>query len=565
MTNIAESTNLMSMLGINFKAKSHQRLIKEARKKMKWYFNKYHLESDLEELQETIRIILDPAHRKEELFYKDYNLTEMFISSVKRHVQNHSNAIFMIHGLPNSGKSEVAQSIAKIIEIIAKKCNLQPTIHIFFDITEIPKRSKEFKEGDIIIVDEMPALEGTGAINIKKSMDNITKIVRQKQLFFVFNSPELIRLKVINYYVETYGKYKEKRKSRCRIYDKKCELIGIIYLKVHKDEAFRAEYLRKKADNIQKILKTGGQVVGKINVVQLETDIKALLKEAEKYQIEKLGGLQFIATMLGFDGDNNYVKSVVQGAWLRVQNGSYEFDLKAILESKGESYDETTEGIEDTEEIPIDKQPTELPNHVAYHTNMTFAEFVYDNERKRCSPDVAKCRSMFVDGKTYDEIKEELNKSDDWVHYKTDDWKSAAQGDGENSECWRLFEKWFAVSIGADPNKCGGNEHKPDVVHEGEIYSLKVRFDRSKTLTFYQSKDFKQEYDLAKNTTKRYHVILLNPFWRHDKFKDLIVNVEDEDKVVIVKGSTYAGKPKIILGFEKNEENNNNSLDATIQ
>ena len=101
-----------------------------------------------------------------------------------------------------------------------------------------------------------------------------------------------------------------------------------------------------------------------------------------------------------------------------------------------------------------------------------------------------------------------------------------------------LFEDWFSFSHGG--GNVAHNSNDPDYIHPEtkEVYSLKYRYNREKTLTFYQEHDFRPEYKFIRGNIKQkkdpefYYVALYNPMWIHKLQIQKVSPVKDDDKIV---------------------------------
>jgi hypothetical protein len=503
------------------------------------YFSKFKLESDVEEFQEVKRIIHDYELKK--IFQKQFNLTIDFIKSIVRHLKKHSNAIFMTYGLPNSGKSEVNQSIAiNFIRRFALKLNMNTNVYVIFETSELSKIAPKLKHGDCVILDEMPDLQGAGSINFKKDMNNITKIVRQYQIFFFFTSPELIRLKVVNYYIETYGKNYKDKTSRCKLHDKKGDLVGLIYVKLHDDTKFREEYLARKTANIKKLLKNGGKVVGTIDRIKLKEDIDKLYNIAIECGAEKKDELKFLLLVKDHDivGDGNYIDGVISGTMFKLKHGNIELDELKLGDDF--TYTDLTQNEEKVNVITNSELPSIVNNDNSLEIEDDFPEFVYNEEKKKgVSETIAKCRSLLTKGYTYEKIKESLNiRSDDWIFNTIDKWKNPSAGD--KCDAWKLLEKWISLKVGANIDNTGGNvKGKVDVMVNNLIISVKWRYENSNRMTFYQTGDNTNstypEYKKAKELGINYYLLIYNPQWKENRLNLILIDPDSDDKIVIDK------------------------------
>jgi hypothetical protein len=127
-----------------------------------------------------------------------------------------------------------------------------------FDDGEMMEIFPQMKQGDIAMRDESPTPSGEGSATIKKNLTNICNITRGKQVCFIFVNPQRINEPGIDYYLEAAGMCREKKETRFLLYNRNEELMGVVYLKIHNDDKFRKEYVKRKNAFIDKILALSG-------------------------------------------------------------------------------------------------------------------------------------------------------------------------------------------------------------------------------------------------------------------------------------------------------------------
>jgi len=195
------------------------------------------------------------------IFYKEKDMTKLFVDDIIWRVKNTTNVIIVISGPPNSGKSESAQTISKFIqyqfrEIKNKKINIK----IAFSTADFYKKIKLMKFGDVGIRDETPKLTGKGSHLVEWYLNNITKMIRANMTSFLFVDPKEIRPDVVSFFLETAGKWKKEEITRYILYDKDHTALGHVYIPLHNDKEFRKEYERKKMENIRIVKESRGEV-----------------------------------------------------------------------------------------------------------------------------------------------------------------------------------------------------------------------------------------------------------------------------------------------------------------
>jgi len=459
------------------------------------FFTEYRLESEAEELDEN-------AYYNDEKRYwilQDYSdVSVIFIRSLYTHCDDNSNCIIFIYGIPNSGKSEFGAKIAFVLRNRLRKQGYRSKLHVFFDIGEVAEHSEEFEPGDVVLIDEMPEMVGEGSYTVKKAMNNITKIIRAYQLFFVYISPEKIKFKVVNYYLEMCGKNKSIRKSRGILFSKKYNAIGHIKLPLHKDKEFRKYYEEKKMNNIKKVLASGGNVKRQRDKEKIKEYVVKLLELAKKMGTEKREELAILVDELDIEEQGSYIKKVVGRAWMSVSRGHYNYDIKKDFDAEGIEYDEKD-------------MVTEGETQIQYYEGMPFYKFVYEIEKQRCSLTIAKVRKYFIKGYKFQQIADKVNKSKWFVNEHT-------SGDWRRDEVGYLLEKWYAKMLGIPDEEVeklvgSSNPNKPDIDWNEIIYSLKYRYEKGFKAYFSKEKDLGPEWRLAKERGSKFFLVYYNNRW----------------------------------------------------
>ena len=464
------------------------------------------------------------SHRDLKKFLgKKYKRTDEFIRAIIERIKDNSNLIIVMYGTPNSGKSEGAQTIAFFMRyILWKYRNKKVKVFTAFSTSDFQIILTEMKIGDVGIRDESPDESGAGSVNVKKYLNNITRIIRQNQNSFVFLDPTLIKLKVASFYLETAGKNKLLRKIRFILYDKYHKPMGHIYLPLHWNNLFRKKYKEKKTANINSIMANAGMVTPEINPKRIERDEKRLLEYCIKQGVSKKGEIrgqidrynrQFERAEDKIKGDGNYMVILISNVWSDLNK--FKFGLK---EREIEKRRETQRNIEyikgDNFPIFVKKNLVESEySRVGFglcrgdsedaimgnNLDITFSRFKYLNEKLRYTGDI-------------------------------------------NIRLGFLFEKWVALKLGVPIDKLddlvGGTSSKPDLIWNGIIYSIKHRINQKlKSIPFYQSKKgegMRPEYleALKQNTT--YKLIFMNPKWSLD-IQIIDIDPHGNDKVIIYK------------------------------
>lgn len=225
-----------------------------------------------------------------------------FFGAITTRIYNKSHIIIFIFGPTNSGKSEVAQAIArKYQKIFYKVHKIYIEIMICFSEAEFSIAIKDLPIGHLVLADEVSKTSGKGSANLNKNTLNLLRIVRAHQNSFIFINPDLIETKMIDYYIEVLGKNYRTRKVRVILYknmfdpitnQKFLQPIGKMYLKLHDDEEFREEYRQRKNLNIINMKHKRGAIETPIDINKLKKDANILAKICYRANIWKKIGMQ---------------------------------------------------------------------------------------------------------------------------------------------------------------------------------------------------------------------------------------------------------------------------------
>lgn len=484
-------------------------------------FCEYYLLEDNLEIESFNKKWSNPELRK--YLRKKYRRTWKFLKAIIERIVDNSNLIIVIYGTPNSGKSEGGQTIAFFIRYVFwKYMGIKVKIYTVFSTSDFQEKLPEIKIGDVGIRDESPDEVGYGSKNVKKYLNNITRIIRQEQNSFIFIDPVLFKPKVVSFYLETAGKNKKTRKIRFILYDKDHNPLGNIYLPLHWCGLFRKKYNRDKTTNIKSGLALSGMETPEIPKKRIERDEKRLLKYCREQGVTKKGAIkgaidrynrQFDKKEDMIKGDINYMSVLISNVWTDLNK----WKIERI-------------------EREIEKQK-DVQRNIKYMKGDDFPTFVKNNIQ---DSKYAKVGQGIARGDSVDTI---IGNNEDIKQSKLAYMIRILRYTGDiNIRLGFLFEKWFALKIGVPKEKLGevltGTSDRPDLIWNGIIYSIKWRSDRkSKSLPFYQSKKgdgMRPEYleALKQNTT--YKLVFMNPAWdmRVRIFK---INPKKNDKVAVPK------------------------------
>lgn len=483
------------------------------------------------------------------VLHKKNDLTKMIHRSVKLRIRDESNSIVVFSGDPGTGKSEGAQKFSLWWLAAARYyLNLKSKFHLAFSTPEFDDKLSILGKGDAIIRDESPQIQGEGAYNLVAQLNNITKMVRAKQMCFIFVSPEVIKSKVVNYYFESAGKDKKTRTTRFIVYDGQLKPQGYVILPLHTNETFRKAYKKKKNENIDEVLEYGGLVTYLGRGKQLIEDANNLVEftrsfmpDIKKWSQTTLNPLLVIYNTMQKDvdktklikGDTNYVKKVIALAYLLSQR-------KSLLEKGSKESEDDGEMFEEMERLSI----------ISYDVDMTFPRFVYNNLRIKSEKQalIGMCISR---GESNRDIYNDFGK-------KTDEDEGVTMREiitiGKYLRSFAksdvgipyLAERYVALHHYKIPVKdideaCKGAELDedgnpyPDIYYEplNVLASVKWRFNKTKTFTFSQEKDFAPERNKALALGRNYDMVFMNPTWDDDIRVINIDPMKDPDEIKI--------------------------------
>ena len=472
--------------------------------------------------------------------------TASFFADIGYAIKIVSNIIIFIYGPRNMSKSEVAQRIMMEYQDMFYYYKKREVDKYYgFSDGEMAKIFPQMKEGEIATRDESPNNSGEGTNTIKKNLENICNITRGYQVSFIFINPYPIKQEGIDYYLEVAGKDLENRLTRCLLYDRRHILRGVVYIKLHDDEDYRKEYKRRKKANIKRIMaNAGGTYVG-VDIDKLERDaiklyefcykrnattkinIETYLANYNKQFKERESNKKILGT-------NSYIRKLIQNVF-NALNG-----MSSILDEYLENKD-LEELAEEVDELSHKKQIEKQSHEIDFHETLSFPDFCYRN-----IPDekVARIGMSLARGDSLRTINDNYN---DLNYNYIRETSTLLRTEGYEYRLGYLFEKWFGLTLGIPIDQLddyvAGVEHVPDLIWNGEIYSLKFRYNSlSNTLKFSQSNtlehNFNQEYKEAKRQGKTYKAVILNPKWGPDLVIQDIDPIKDPD-IIKIKKPTY--------------------------
>ena len=108
-------------------------------------------------------------------------VTEELIDAMKTRIVHHSHINIMFFGPTNSGKSEMAQAIAKIYQKLYEEVfGIIPLIRLLFDDTQLKGALPTLQIGELILRDESGQISQKGSRNLEKRIQNVLNIAFRK-------------------------------------------------------------------------------------------------------------------------------------------------------------------------------------------------------------------------------------------------------------------------------------------------------------------------------------------------------------------------------------------------
>ena len=189
-----------------------------------------------------------------------YNQTGVLMHDIKEPIKHGANTSFGVKGYTRSGKSEIVQTIVLILKEVNRKYrNREVKLYLCWTQPQFYLILKILKKGDIVWKDEDPRAMGKGSSRERWSVDNILHAIAKMENTFIFVDPKKIKVDICDLYLESAGMNLLTRENRFMIMDDEKRYFGHVYVKLHKDEAFRQWYEIEKDKFIQESIEKGGK------------------------------------------------------------------------------------------------------------------------------------------------------------------------------------------------------------------------------------------------------------------------------------------------------------------
>ena len=264
----------------------------------------------------------------------DFTVNELVIEEFDHGIRDEAMTVVEIVGIPGSGKSLFALSLArilqmkwleKILELYKKKVIhdvYTPKIYVGFDLEDTLGYLRDARMGDTIIQDEDPEMMGAHSGSSKSQIENIMKIMRKACINFIFVSPiSTPYINMPNMVFEVIAKNIKLRQTKAALYDRKYHAVGWTVMKIlDADDELLVGYNAMKDANIDRIKEAGGRRSINVSEEQILDDIRRLIAYLKKikYNFNKrrhtLVDLVEYAGMAKVEGDTAYQKFIARQA-----------------------------------------------------------------------------------------------------------------------------------------------------------------------------------------------------------------------------------------------------------
>lgn len=192
-----------------------------------------------------------------------YNAVRALKEQLDYTVKEHDFLVCYVWGAPNSGKSEVADSIAfglkKRYEEAKETVLMFATFSFTQTLLKIQELIESIKEENVIFVqDEVTTLHGKGSKIAFDNLNNILRVTRAKKWSYLFSCPKFIELDILQFSLRTVGRDKERRRNLVLLYDEEKKPVGYVWIPLIQDYNWRDKKYEAKMENIDRVLGSGG-------------------------------------------------------------------------------------------------------------------------------------------------------------------------------------------------------------------------------------------------------------------------------------------------------------------
>jgi len=431
----------------------------------------------------------------------EYDVTRFLWDEIEqRAVQENQNISVKIEGPKGEGKSELAMALAvrwreaylaKVGEEVTEEAVTRGILYAFSD-GEMANMLQRLEPGFVTLQDERPHGEGAEKINTMHNVENVDSQDRAMQVAHIYCDPKSMNLQTVDFAFEPWGKDRATRTSRFLVRDQHGNLVGHVIVPLHTYEAFRAEYARRKEENIEKVWAARGKVTAQAITSADEETIAALVEwagtVAGKVKVTKTILIAKIAEM-GVAGSIRKHGILATQAQLR-------FLLSQATPEGGKagSADAAAAAL-----VPAESWPD------FYEANAPLGP---SGEQGRAIV------AEYLRGLSERQIMAELRVTRHAVQVAK---KEAREGQNDAGRIGYVFEWFVAILLGVPPEQarelCASDENTPDIAWGGMYYSVKWRDNADPKIKWSLSKDCAPELAAAQAEGKAVIFIETNRAW----------------------------------------------------
>ena len=267
------------------------------------------------------------------------NAKDLIKAAIEYTVRFQSNSVFQITGIPESGKSTVAQSLCYWLLQEFEKYEKQTVLEVTYDYAETLHKLREYalawddgvidpEKKLVILQDEHSELSGPESRTYVNAINTILEQMRASQICIIFVSPNWRKYSVCNLYLEVLGKDYERRTNWVVVYTEAKTMTDTLKLNPegaalitwpHEAEVLFSDYKEHKMKMIRDRLRKRGITGIEIPEDVLEELIQYLLSEAQKNNVRTKEQLKSLAFTLDL-GSTGQTKVIAELAGIRFES-----------------------------------------------------------------------------------------------------------------------------------------------------------------------------------------------------------------------------------------------------
>lgn len=473
-----------------------------------------------------------------------------YMASLEYAIRAESNAIIQIYGIPESGKSTIAQvTIYHLVQMLKDRkytpevkltYNYADSIHEIsqFGIDHIVTDSKgneRIKMSNrrlIVFQDEQSNLQGPESRSYEKQLNTLLERFRAAQVFVILCAPNLRAFSVCNTYIEAIAKDKSSRVNwglwQVQVSNgksKKLESTGSLIIEYLPEvEIFFEGYINEKMSDIVQLMKRRGFQGIEIPDDVIEEGVEKLLSAGAKRGVRTKEQLKSLANILGL-GTSGITKVIAEIAALQ-------FDIKR--------------DIKKDQELELQRELDKIAE----------AE-----EEKRISNLVLKVAKELYEAFHFDDMKAASRMVTGWIiENYPNDWQKLVQ---HKKYYWSLAEFWqnrqsLSRSYTVNPKELVSITSDRKLLRKAFYDAIHMRYSDELLCTraswfFIWDEDYeKDSWTIAHQARKNsIRPSTLNVYWR--KHKDQQYAIANNNKIWGDAGELYLHY-KILQIWEKGKK-----------